>query len=174
MAKIKIFIVFILFFCVHYGAIGQCDCLIERAESYVGVREATGNNDGQEVAYFLSTTGLGEGYAWCVAFLNAIHEECRLPTPEKGAWSPAWFPSERTIYIRRKAEGITPQPGDVGAIYFQSKGRIAHGYLITAWKDKHVYTIEGNTNEAGSREGDGVYRKRRLKSQVYKVSRWKY
>lgn len=33
-------------------------------------------------------------------------------------------------------------------------------------------TVEGNTNEAGSREGDGVYRKRRLKNQIYKISRW--
>lgn len=172
MAKIKFFISVVLVFCLHYGAVGQRSCLTDRAESYVGVREATGNNDGEEVGYFLSTTGLGEGYAWCVAFLNAIHEECGLPTPEKGAWSPAWFPADKTIYIRRKAEGVTPQPGDVGGIYFRSKRRIAHGFLIEKWGGKFVRTIEGNTNEAGSREGDGVYRKRRLRKQVYKVSRW--
>jgi len=173
MAKVKILLSIVFIFLVVYDVSGQCDCVVERARSYIGVREATGNNDGEEVGYFLSTTGLGEGYAWCVAFLNAIHEECGQPTPEKGAWSPAWFPSSRTIYIRGKAEGISPQPGDVGGIYFRSKGRIAHGFLVEEWGNKIVTTIEGNTNEAGSREGDGVYRKRRLKKQVYKVSRWR-
>lgn len=172
MAKAKILIAFVFHLYFFNGVFGQCDCLVNRAESYIGVRETTGNNDGEKVGYFLSTTGLGEGYAWCVAFLNAIHEECNLPTPNKGAWSPAWFPPERTIYITRKSEGITPQPGDVGGIYFKSKGRIAHGFLIQEWGDKIVTTIEGNTNKAGSREGDGVYRKRRLKKQIYKVSRW--
>ena len=35
-------------------------------------------------------------------------------------------------------------------------------------------TVEGNTSEAGSREGDGVYRKRRAKRTIYKASRWVY
>jgi hypothetical protein len=32
--------------------------------------------------------------------------------------------------------------------------------------------VEGNTNESGSREGDGVLRKRRLVRSVWKVAGW--
>ena len=40
-------------------------------------------------------------------------------------------------------------------------------------KDGNYYiTVEGNTNEAGSREGDGVYRKRRHIKTIYAISRW--
>jgi hypothetical protein len=35
-----------------------------------------------------------------------------------------------------------------------------------------MITIEGNTNEMGSREGDGVYKKRRYLRTIYKVARW--
>lgn len=37
-----------------------------------------------------------------------------------------------------------------------------HTGFVTAVNGEWVDTIEGNTNSAGSREGDGVYRKRRL------------
>jgi hypothetical protein len=32
--------------------------------------------------------------------------------------------------------------------------------------------VEGNTNEAGSNEGDGVYKKRRLINSIYQVANW--
>lgn len=50
---------------------------------------------------------------------------------------------------------------------------VAHVGFIDAWPDgDYVITVEGNTNMAGSREGDGVYRKRRPKQSIYQVSRW--
>ena len=44
--------------------------------------------------------------------------------------------------------------------------------FIDEWKDPWLITVEGNTNVLGSREGDGVYRKRRLVRSVYKVARY--
>jgi hypothetical protein len=89
-------------------------------------------------------------------------------------WSPDWFPAKNTIYTRGKAGNQTPQQGDVFGIFFLDKDRIAHVGFVHLKVDgsSYVITVEGNTNEAGSNEGDGVYRKRRLESQVYKVSRW--
>ena len=63
-----------------------------------------------------------------------------------------------------------PQKGDVFGIWFPDKGRIAHVGFVDSWSDKWLITVEGNTNEAGSREGDGVWRKRRLVASVYQVS----
>jgi len=48
---------------------------------------------------------------------------------------------------------------------------IAVGF-IENWTSTIVKTVEGNTNQAGSREGDGVYRKVRLTRQIYAVTRF--
>ncbi len=66
----------------------------------------------------------------------------------------------------------TPRPADIFGLYFPEKGRIAHVGFIDDWQDPWVTTVEGNTSVLGSREGDGVYRKRRLIRSVYKVARY--
>jgi hypothetical protein len=134
--------------------------------SQVGVREATGHNDGIQVEKYLASTGLNQGYAWCAAFVNWTLEQNDIEGPQKAAWSPSWFPKTRIVQ-KDKA-----QKGDVFGIYFRSKGRIAHVGFIDRYQGKTVMTVEGNTNDAGSREGDGVYRKRRLTRQIYRVADW--
>jgi hypothetical protein len=52
----------------------------------------------------------------------------------------------------------------------RNKRRIAHVGFIDSEDKNNYYTVEGNTNEAGSREGDGVYRKIRSKKSVYIIS----
>ncbi|MEJ7778693.1 MAG: hypothetical protein WKF68_03805 [Daejeonella sp.] len=70
-------------------------------------------------------------------------------------------------------EGLaTPTTADIFALYFPEKGRIAHVGFVDEWNEPWVVTVEGNTNVLGSREGDGVYRKRRLTRSVYKVARF--
>ncbi len=66
----------------------------------------------------------------------------------------------------------SPKMGDVFGLYFPEKGRIAHVGFVDKWQDPWVTTVEGNTNVLGSREGDGVYRKRRLVRSVYRVARY--
>jgi len=67
---------------------------------------------------------------------------------------------------------VIPSTGDIFGLYFPEKGRIAHVGFIDEWKDSWVVTVEGNTNVLGSREGDGVYRKRRLVGTVYRVAKY--
>ncbi len=76
------------------------------------------------------------------------------------------------LKVKEGGSGTGPSRGDVFGIYFPEKGRIAHVGFVDDWGDKYVVTVEGNTNEAGSREGDGVYRKRRLISSLCKVARY--
>ncbi len=66
----------------------------------------------------------------------------------------------------------TPETGDIFGIYFPEKGRIAHTGFIDEWDGTWLVTVEGNTNESGSREGDGVYRKRRTVRSIYKAARY--
>lgn len=196
----------------------------------IGVREATGKNDGKRVEEYLAITNLGKGYAWCAAFISWVFAEADFPQP-RTPWSPALFPKERVIWERGKgklsaisnrpsvsrdlrsfallkddkvdlrgagyeesnpssivistaaqrsgeisllnAQPIpNPKTADIFGIYFANLKRIAHAGLVDEWGDKYVVTVEGNTNEAGSNEGDGVYRKRRLISSIYQVADW--
>ena len=82
------------------------------------------------------------------------------------AWAPAWFPPNRLVAIRA---GDDPQAADLFGLWINN--RIGHVGFIYRWSPKVAMTMEGNTNDAGSREGDGVYVKRRLTRQIYKVSR---
>ncbi len=139
--------------------------VIETFRSQVGVRQ-TGNNTGPEIDQYLASVGLGPGYAWCGAFAGWGFKQHGIEIPEGAAWTPNWF-------IRNTTDD--PQLADVGGIYFQSLGRIAHIVVYDEdWSDTRntITTIEGNTNDTGSRTGDGVYRKYRSKRQIHKSANW--
>ncbi|NOS94542.1 MAG: hypothetical protein HOP30_21740 [Cyclobacteriaceae bacterium] len=146
----------------------------------IGVRELTGRNDGARVEEYLAVTGFKKGNAWCAAFIawslertsSDLHVLIKHP---KSAWAPSWFPPAKTIYVKAdKYRNVKPDRADVFGIYYAKDNRIGHVGFIDQWPPNQDYaiTVEGNTNTAGSREGDGVYRKRRLKQNIYKVSRW--
>lgn len=172
----------LILFCSHGGVSGgyldKRACIYTYAIGELGVREATGRNDGFAVEKYLATTGLNKGYAWCAAYVNWMHVNCGVKTPDDPAWSPSWFTDHviyhRGVMVSGGAGYQRPDRGDVFGIYFRNKKRIAHVGLIHEWlAGSRFKTIEGNTNEAGSREGDGVYIKYRLKSQIYKAARWR-
>lgn len=132
--------------------------------SQVGIKEATGHNDGREVQMYLRSVGLKGNYSWCAAFCVWTYKQSCIEN-SGSAWSPSCFPQNRLI------EKDSALSGDLFGIYFSEKGRIAHVGIVEKW-GSWVTTIEGNTDSDGSREGDGVYRKRRLRKQIYQVSRW--
>jgi hypothetical protein len=150
---------------------------VERLEktykSQIGVSEDLGANDAYAIRGYLLSTGFDYPVPWCAAFVSWCHTLSGIENP-RSAWSPAWFPAKYTIYIRgRPRPGAEPGKGDVFGLYYNNLGRIGHVGFIDEWPPgEYCITVEGNTNSAGSREGDGVHRKRRLKKQIYKVSRW--
>lgn len=153
---------------------GKRDCVVEKAQSYVGVREATGRNDGEQVEKFLALTGFGPGYAWCAAYMSYIYHECKVDSPVT-AWSPSFGLAKDAVW--KQGEGyqraqLSAKPGDAFTIYYSSKGRIGHVGMYLYSTINRVYTIEGNTNQAGSREGDGVYHKARHWNQVYRITNY--
>lgn len=151
------------------------DCVVTSYTQEIGVTEATGNNDGEDVEKYLISTNLGRGYAWCAAFVNWNLAQCSA-THNNSAWCPDWFPRHRIVWMNNPGVGFypgtLPQKGDVFGIYFPAKNRIAHVGFIHEWKGNSVVTVEGNTNAAGSREGIGVMKKIRLTKQIYKVANW--
>lgn len=141
--------------------------------SQLGVREATGHNDGVQVEAYLKTCGFTKGAAWCASFVTWTFIQAEVPAL-KSAWAPSWFPPNKVIYSKGNPHNKLPEKCDVAGIFYSNKGIIGHVFFVDEWppNDEYVITVEGNTNNAGSSEGDGVYRKRRLKQNIYKVSRW--
>jgi hypothetical protein len=167
MAKNKFGIAVLLCLFVGICSYGQSPLrkrVIDTALAEVGVKELTGKNDGHAVEKYLKVCGLPKGYAWCAAFISWNYQ-VNCVTTFKSAWAPSWFPKNKAL-----KPGAIPQPGDVGGIWISD--RIGHVFFIYKWDAKITQTIEGNTNEAGSREGDGVYIKRRLTRQIYKTANW--
>lgn len=153
-------------------------------DSEVGVREQ-GINAGKEVERYLSYVDLSRGQPWCAAFICWIYGQAGVDHHRSG-WTPELFPSSKIIWSKAQAypagqisgkrqadsDQIIPDTGDIFALFFPEKNRIAHAGFVDQWKDPWLITVEGNTNSSGSREGDGVYRKRRLVKSVYKVARY--
>jgi hypothetical protein len=123
--------------------------ITEIARNEIGVRELTGHNDGPKVEAYLSTVKLKKGEPWCAAFVSWAYAKAGFPKPRSG-WSPDLFPSSRLV---RSA-----LPGDVIGIYFPELGRI--------------YSTEGNTTVAGSREGDGVFKRIRHIKTIRSIADW--
>lgn len=156
--------------CLNAGGSNTCRNAVKSVyEAEIGVREVSGQNDGVRVESYLRFTGLNKGYAWCAAFVAWCFDKAGVKAI-RSAYSPSWFPQNRIIW--KQGKGKLPQTGDVFGIWFNSHQRIAHVGFVDSWGQKEVITVEGNTNKAGSRDGDGVYKKRRLIRQIYAVSNW--
>lgn len=137
--------------------------LVKLAKNEIGVREATGHNDGPRVEEYLATVGLKKGQPWCAAFISWVYVKAGFRKPLSG-WSPSFFPASRLTK--------TLLPGHVLGIYMPKAKRIAHVGLIEKLDGDWCLSIEGNTNLSGAIEGDGVYRKRRHIKTLYQVADW--
>jgi len=80
--------------------------------------------------------------------------------------------SKRLVYFKGKFIK-EPQAGDVFTLYYPKLKRIGHtGFFDKQINSKIYRSVEGNTNAAGSREGDGVYIKYRSYNSTYSINRW--
>lgn len=149
-------------------AVAQGQPWVDTAASYVGVRERTGRNDGEEVERFLAHVGLAPGYAWCAAFVSYCLDRGGADSPPRSAWCPSLMGGG--VAIDPRGGGLAP--GDVFGVYHGAKGRVAHVGFIEGVEGDWVVTIEGNTNRGGGREGDGVYRRRRRRGSLWGARRW--
>ena len=147
--------------------------LLKTFAGYVGIKESPmGSNNGVMVNKFNASCGLapGDHAPWCASVAHYGYLVNGAPD-RPGAYSPSWYRRTRVI------PAAMVQPGDVGLIYFPSKGRYAHtiaaiervnrsGRIVSSYT-----TLEGNTNAMGSREGDTFARRVRPADTV-KIVRW--
>lgn len=138
---------------------------LEIAISQVGKDEKPhGSNWGEPVKSYLNSVGINFPASWCMAFVFWCFQEASKVLKVKntaiktGGVLPAWnkaLPSQKSN---------NPQ---VGAVFIMDFGKgLGHTGIVKSFDDKFIYTIEGNTNDTGSREGIEVCNKKRLRTSI--------
>lgn len=129
---------------------------IDVAISQIGVHEQPiGSNWGQDVQKYLNSVGLNTPNSWCMAFVYWCCKEADPNTPlvkTAGVLS-QWqkidpkykhkFPMETDIFIQDHGYGL------------------GHCGFIESIEGDILHTIEGNSNNDGSRNGYAVVRNKR-------------
>ncbi|MBE8720883.1 peptidoglycan-binding protein [Sphingobacterium sp. Ka21] len=137
------------------------------ATAELGVKEATGNNDGKRVEEYLRYTNLGKGHQWCAAFVSWCYGQAGLLQP-RNPWSPALFPNANTYWKQGKFANSQIRKvavSDIFGIYGAAAKRINHVGLVKEAQSKYLLTIEGNSNNR-------VESRRRHRSTIYALADW--
>ena len=143
---------------------------LERATEEIGVLEAPpGSNRGPRVDTYLKAVGLNPGagsFPWCAAFVYFCFNEAsetggrRNPLVKTAGVLEHWNKAEQRGARRIKAADAMARPELIkpGQIFVMDFGKGAgHTGVVRGLRDGKLITIEGNTNDGGSREGIGVF-----------------
>lgn len=125
-----------------------------------------GANSGTEVNRYLKSVGLGSGLPWCAAFVYYIFSELsrRLsqpnPLPKTGGVMNHWASAPADVKIDIAKARTNPnliKPGQIFIMTRPGRGLGHTGIVISVDPSKGTFTsIEGNTNDQQSGEGDRV------------------
>lgn len=139
------------------------DAALAVATSQVNQKESPlGSNWGHPVQDYLASVGVHFPASWCMAFVYWCFDHAAgqlgQPTPlfKTGGVLSQWSNSSGNQVKFNSL--ISPHPGD---IFIMDLGNgLGHtGIVVSVNADKSLNTIEGNTNDSGSREGIEVARK---------------
>ena len=172
---VRFFLVFVISCALVSRSVGEekqdvRSRLINALNSQLNVRE-TLPNQGVMVDKYLHSVGVTIPAPWCAAFVSFNLQQLGIPNPDS-AWSPDYANTKDIIWTNKKKEGKL-LPGDVVTYYYPHLKRVGHvGFYTGTDKTGYFITIEGNTNGGGSRDGDGVYKKKREPGKVYAISRY--
>lgn len=131
----------------------------EIAEHFVGwLQEATKQNDGRWVEAVQRLTGNKKGDAWCASFVTMLLDIAyrgKNPLPITASCDVLLEDARRRGWLHP-----VPHVGDVFLV-MKSEHDAVHTGVVTSVDLAGVRTIEGNTNDDGSREGYGVFARTR-------------
>lgn len=131
---------------------------LDIAITQVGKQEnPLGSNWGHPVQDYLASVGIGFPASWCMAFMYWCHNEYYKsvskanPLPRTGGVLAMW---QR---VPKAMKAAVPQ---TGSIFIMDFGHgLGHTGIVEKVDGTVLHTIEGNTNDTGSREGIEVCRK---------------
>ena len=142
--------------------------IVRIAKKEIGVFEVPRNsNCGPRVNEYKRATSLNphEAWPWCAAFVDwvireammseGIAETATFRRPRTaGAWDLLRWSRAQDMTTRTQEPARDIQPGDIVVFNFSHCG-----IAISGIESGKIRTVEGNTDESGSREGGGVYLK---------------
>ena len=138
---------------------------LEFAISQIGQQEKPlGSNWGEPIKSYLASVGIGFPASWCMAFVywcfKKASEDLKIKNTavKTGGVLKAWNDAPKEI------KSSVPT---VGSVFIMDYGKgLGHTGIVEKFDDTNVYTIEGNTNDTGSREGIEVCRRTRKRSAI--------
>lgn len=146
---------------------------IEFARTQIGVMEnPLGSNRGPQVDAYLNAVGLNPksgSFAWCVAFTHFCYKRAAESLGQQNPhiktagvldhWNKAGTKSKVVRVTKTKA---VANPGLVkpGSLFIIDLGQgLGHSGMVIETANGRLVTIEGNTNDNGSRNGIGVFQR---------------
>ena len=152
------------------------DKIIDLANKYVGKKELKGNSGFEDKKFEedMITMGWEYGWAWCAVFcelvwrLSYAKENAIIEEEVAKAFSPSAVQTLKNLGRTDFVISTTPVKGAV-AIWQKYKNGTEHwsGHAAivekvdTSKEHPILYTIDGNSNDAGQREGIKVVKKAR-------------
>lgn len=158
---------------------GLRETALMAARSQIGVREES-PNWGVDVKTYLEAAGIRIPAPWCAAFVNWVAEIAAqllgvvspLEEIKHQALAHAYYEwAKKNGYLVKPEEVL---PGDLFVLWFPSLGRYGHiGFVDRIdLARKSYWTIEGNSNSNGSREGVEVCQNERWIGSRVQFIRW--
>ena len=149
---------------------GKAADVIRVAAAEIGYREGGGKSNNNDQKFSDEVPGLewSDRQPWCQTFVTwcamkagvqHLYGDPAKPTASCDI-AGAWF----------KRQGRWSEYPAIGAqVFYGTPSDLNHTGIVESYDADYITTIEGNTNASGSREGDGVYRKRRRRRDAYVV-----
>lgn len=145
---------------------------LETAKGEIGKCEIPkGSNWGPHVQIYLASVGILEPASWCMAFVfwcfatAAKSLNVQNPLYRTGGVMNQWYNAHSNNKVFEH-----PQAGDIFIMEFAHG--LGHTGIVEAVEGDYIHTIEGNTNEDGSREGYEVARRKRLIKSIHGFLRY--
>lgn len=141
------------------------------ASGEIGTRE-TSRNRSAEIDAWAAALGLPPGLPWCLIWIQHVFARAAITSGYLGHQLPRTGRVERfrELCVRRRpgwfddAIPASPPPGTIALHLRDVTSGDGHCGIVLSSTPTEIETIEGNTNDAGSREGDRVAIKRRPRS----------
>lgn len=136
------------------------DTLLTEARATLGTKEEGGKNRGHQIDLWNRDAGAAIGSPWCASWVYGqfkvacavfgVPNPCPLTAGALKMWHLAPESARRPL----------PAPGDVFVLDTGDPGGFGHVGLVEAVSPDNntLTTLEGNTNEEGSRDGNAVAR----------------
>ncbi len=138
---------------------GQAQKVLNVARGEVGYRE--GDNNHQKYSPAVPGLEWSQNMAWCQTFQSWIFRQADVaslaPVTAGCAEATSWY----------KNKGRFSSYPAIGAMVFYGPNGGSHVGIVYKYDATNIYTVEGNTNDDGSAEGNGVYYKVRARSDAY-------